>query len=77
VSVPRREFRPIEVLFLIVFGLVVLGLTVPIVPWVWSGEITWLGLPRSFVWVLSNLGVIFAGLVWLYLTEGDGQGRGD
>lgn len=61
----RRRRR----IFLAVWGAVTLGLTVPLVPAVWSARPLLLGLPASLIWVIVCLAVIFTALVWLYRSE--------
>jgi uncharacterized membrane protein YccC len=61
----RRRRR----LFVALWIAVTLGLTVPVVPPVWSPRPFVLGLPTSFAWVIACLAVTFVALVWLYRSE--------
>lgn len=61
----RRRRR----IFVSVWTAVTVGLTVPVIPALWSPRPLVLGLPTSFAWVIACLAVMFGALVWLYRTE--------
>ncbi len=51
------------------YALAVVGLTVPVVPGLWSGRASIFGLPGSLIWVVSVLFWVFALLVWHFTSD--------
>ena len=66
-------FKRRRLVFLGLYLLVFVGMTIPVLPLVWNGS-GLLGLPRAFLWVVFNLLVMFLALLWLYLTDDHGDG---
>lgn len=64
-----RRYRRRRQIFTAVWAAVTVGLTVPVVPALWSPRPLLLGLPASFAWVILCLVVVFAALVWLFRSE--------
>lgn len=63
-----------RLLFAAVYGAAIVALTVPVAPAVWSGAPSFFGLPRSMVWVVAILLVVFVALVLYDRVE---RRRGD
>jgi len=65
---PRRRL-----VFALVYGAAIVGLTVPLIPAVWRGRPLVLGLPPALLWVILWLCVIFGLVLWLYRSEPGGS----
>ena len=52
------------------YALAIVGLTVPVVPGVWSSGVAWFGLPGSMLWVIGVMLWVFALLLWHFAADG-------
>lgn len=56
-----------------IYAFALVGLSTPLFRGAWSGELTFLGLPRSIVWVILLLLLVFAAVLQLYRADSRAQ----